>query len=706
MMMKPQNLIVFLLCFLLLNISGFGQQWDWQHPFPQGHAQTDVFFVNADVGWTSGAFGTILKTEDGGQNWTVQPAPTKAWIGSLFFISPDEGWAITDDQELLYTEDGGVNWTVLFTSDNAMLDIHFVNSEKGFMTGHIGTGAIISETLDGGLSWAQHDFFPDKIIYDFNFLDDQHAWVGGRDGLIVHTEDGGENWERTYLGTDIDFISVSFTDDQNGWAAGSRYLSPGFETIVYHTANGGFTWEQQTVFLNKYLIWYQFRDNNEGYLLMLEDGDTPLQENIVLYRSQDGGNSWENVYEFSGELYIYKGFINDDQNFWLVGDNSRILHSSDDGQSWTDQIELLTTNILRDVHFLNAEEGWVTGGDAILHTTNGGVSWEAIDPGYEGYWQSLAFVDDQNGWIVGDKVIHTANGGTDWTEQILPDEIFADKIFFVDEMHGWISTGYGGELLSTQNGGLDWVLHEAFIDIINDFHFIDTQNGWVINRERIFRTHNGGQTWTIEFYLGGGDDLEAIYFADDQNGWIVTSGSSGVIYRTQNGGNTWQEISIPGASYMYNIHFIDANKGWIVGNGGDIWYTNDGGDTWTWQDSGTDLGLFDIHAVDPANAWAVGFNGAILKHSIVSTPINEVAFEESSVHLYPNPASDRLYLVLPASATSYRLQLINETGQIMANYQLTTSEISIPLNGLPGGLYFVSISNGTKSYSEKLIIIE
>src|SRR5687768_2020148 len=58
---------------------------------------TDVFFVTPEVGYVSGASGTILKTTDSGGTWTAllggDPASEEEEIDQLFFVSPTVGWA-------------------------------------------------------------------------------------------------------------------------------------------------------------------------------------------------------------------------------------------------------------------------------------------------------------------------------------------------------------------------------------------------------------------------------------------------------------------------------------------------------------------------------------------------------------------------------------------------------------------------------------
>jgi len=62
-----------------------------------------------------------------------------------------------------------------------------------------------------------------------------------------------------------------------------------------------------------------------------------------------------------------------------------------------------------------------------------------------------------------------------------------------------------------------------------------------------------------------------------------------------------------------DVHSVDVNTGWAVGEGGIIVHTTDGGAYWTTQTSGTTERLIGVHFVDANTGWAVGSNGTILK---------------------------------------------------------------------------------------------
>ncbi|MBI5439937.1 MAG: hypothetical protein HY900_01865, partial [Deltaproteobacteria bacterium] len=75
------------------------------------------------------------------------------------------------------------------------------------------------------------------------------------------------------------------------------------------------------------------------------------------------------------------------------------------------------------VSFPTASQGWAVGRwGTVLHTADGGTTWEKQKTGVDDTLASVSFVDAQNGWAVGDRgtILHTANGGKTWEKQKSP----------------------------------------------------------------------------------------------------------------------------------------------------------------------------------------------------------------------------------------------------------------------------------------------
>ena len=294
---------------------------------------------------------------------------------------------------------------------------------------------------------------------------------------------------------------------------------------------------------------------------------------------------------------LYGVFFVSQSEGWVGGVGGRLLHTTDGGASW-EELDSRTSLGITDFDFVSATEGWAVGWyGLVLHTTDGGQTWRVVKvsdeepvPGVSPWfthYQGVDFVESQNGWIVGERgvILRTSDGGETWTVQSGYDETKPSywDVCFVSASCGWV-VGYTGTLDSP---GQAVVLH----------------------------TSDGGQNWTTQLSLSG-VGLEGVDFVDSQTGWVV--GHDGTIYHTADGGQSWSKQTSGVANDLFAVDFVDSQNGWVVGRGGVVLRTADGGGTWSREPSEPHgWALFDVSAVSPDLAFAVG--GMVLKLEPSST---------------------------------------------------------------------------------------
>ncbi|MCX7611947.1 MAG: YCF48-related protein, partial [Ignavibacterium sp.] len=146
--MKTFLLIVITSVFLIREVYS---QWFWQNPLPQSNPLYSVKFIDANTGWAVGELGTIIKTTDGGINWTVQSSDTIGALNSVCFVNANIGWVAGANGTILKTTNGGLSWTPQSSGTTRPLySIYFTNSNIGWAVGETG---IILKTTNGGVSW-------------------------------------------------------------------------------------------------------------------------------------------------------------------------------------------------------------------------------------------------------------------------------------------------------------------------------------------------------------------------------------------------------------------------------------------------------------------------------------------------------------------------------------------------------------------------
>ena len=105
--MKLFNHILFF--FLLTTQICFGQ-WFWQNPLPQGNDLTAVYIIDANTRTAVGLNGTIIRTTDGGANWTMQTSGTPNDFYGICFSNANTGTIVGAGGTILNTTNGGVSF--------------------------------------------------------------------------------------------------------------------------------------------------------------------------------------------------------------------------------------------------------------------------------------------------------------------------------------------------------------------------------------------------------------------------------------------------------------------------------------------------------------------------------------------------------------------------------------------------------------------
>jgi photosystem II stability/assembly factor-like uncharacterized protein len=330
--------------------------------------------------------------------------------------------------------------------------------------------------------------------------------------------------------------------------------------------------------------------------------------------------------------YVVSGLDNESQYYFVVTAENALGESIESlelsavpgSKGWFWQNPTPAGNQLRGVDFIDQTTGWAVGsGGTILHTNDGGTIWTEQWSGATIDFYDVSAVDSSNVWVVGwrgswvgdngNVIISSTDGGATWTSYAMPSMTSGlSGVDFITATTGWVVGREG--IYHTTDGGKSWVLQKN-ASYVNKVKFVDTNHGWAVagsgTSGTIYRTSDGGTTWISDSFGKGASDVD---FVDSSKGWIVEYISTGGIYATSNGGTTWGPQPTP-ANYLRSIAFGDANTGWAVGNFGKIVNTTNGGGSWAAQTSGVSAHLNAVAALDASFAWIVGDGGKILHTS-------------------------------------------------------------------------------------------
>ena len=332
----------------------------------------------------------------------------------------------------------------------------------------VSTVVCATSVLYAGGKWNILQQMDLEDVRDYNgvaFVSSKEGWVAGvsaldmdSPGYIGHTKDGGKTWEKAEIPINQMLTDIYFFDKKNGWAVGQ-------EGMIVGTKDGGKRWDVQTSKVGNWLKGVNFVSPKVGYAV-------GMSETIV--QTKNGGKQWSLLR--GGEVAAAVGdaetivlnavqFI-DESTGWVTGvrispetggQDGLVQKTTDGGQTWADQPTNIP-DILEDIFFTDADNGWAVGENGVvLHTTNGGDTWDIQKSGTEEKLLSVSFADNAVGWAVGgglgvSVILHTTDGGETWETQTIDDSIIskvpANGVFVLDAKNVWV-TGNNGFVVSS-----------------------------------------------------------------------------------------------------------------------------------------------------------------------------------------------------------------------------------------------------------------
>jgi photosystem II stability/assembly factor-like uncharacterized protein len=186
-----------------------------------------VRFSSKKKGWVVGSVSKqdsvvdsiLVFTNDGGETWQRQRAPSRLELIHLDFHDDKRGWIVGRGGTILATVDGGQNWARQESGvTGTIYHIDFRSEKKGLAVGEKGT---ILRTADGGITWTAVEAQKASTLLNVQFVNDREGWAIGRSGTILRTGDGGATWLEQESGTKVNLYALIFVK-KTGWAVGGE----------------------------------------------------------------------------------------------------------------------------------------------------------------------------------------------------------------------------------------------------------------------------------------------------------------------------------------------------------------------------------------------------------------------------------------------------------------------------------------------------
>lgn len=483
-----------------------------------------------------------------------------------------------------------------------------------------------------------------------------------------------------------------------------------------------------------------------------------VDSNTVWATAYDGANTANNIQEFTKTTnggttwtpYVIAGYTGygismisavDNNNAWIPAYNATagggyILHTSDGGTTWNPQSTATFTapnGFPNVVHFWNVDTGFCMGdpndGYFELYTTvNGGTNWTRVpsvnipapvtgEYGVTGYYSVVGSTI----WFSTNKshIFKSDDYGNTWTSVTVP--IATDKQFAIkfrslnDGIIRMNESPYSAYI--THDGGTTWNIISFFGNwYYNDYCYVPgTTSTWVsVGADAttpfmgISYSTDDGLNWTNFASMDTTQHL-AVAFADHKSGWSGSFNNYGGDGIFKHYGSTFvldtcatflsdfsQSADTVYLTVSPVVNFIDESSPAAT--------------SWAWDfgDGGTATTADPSHTFSSTGTYIVqliAHHGACVDTTTSTVEVlyaSSIEDNQLNVNVYPNPASDALYVEgLPIG--EYSVEWIATDGRVIASTRCNESTM-LNTENIENGLYILRISNNKINFRKAVVI--
>ena len=222
-----------------------------------------------------------------------------------------------------------------------------------------------------------------------------------------------------------------------------------------------------------------------------------------------------------------------------------------------------------------------------------GFSWIVQASGTNASLRGVSVVDDRTAWASGSKgtVLRTLDGGSTWILRPVPGAEttdFRDIEAFSRDEAVIMGIDRPAKIFRTTDGGETWT--QTFADdspgvFLDGLAFFDDKNGLAVGdptdgRFFIISTADGGATWALlppdsrpaalageAAFAASGTSLAVL---GDDRVWLSTGGPASRVWRSEDRGRHWEPVPSallegPASAGGFSVAFLDARRGLTVG---------------------------------------------------------------------------------------------------------------------------------------------
>ncbi|NOS83753.1 MAG: hypothetical protein HOP31_01330, partial [Ignavibacteria bacterium] len=343
--MKTKRQVFYLLFFL--NLIAYSQSsWQWLNPLPQGNTLTGIQYINSNVGYAVGYYGTVLKTTNGGINWIKMNTGLTEYFNALSFIDENTGYVVGNSGLIIKTTDSGNSWVWQNSGSNQSLNcIVAIDQNLAFIGGGYNgyVQSHVLKTTNGGNNWEIFSSGTFKDLYGIDFVDENNGMLVGDSGAVLNTKNSGLTWSTQVSGVYAHLSSVHFLNVNTGIAVGENGW-------IVKTTNGGTSWNARSINYDDYRV-VKFIGQNK----VIAVGGWYFTEKGLVSVSTDGGDNWTHQNN-AGKQELLSASVIGLNDIIICGWFGALIKSTDGGQNWLNLNQTLQRELSK-VFFFDQSTG-------------------------------------------------------------------------------------------------------------------------------------------------------------------------------------------------------------------------------------------------------------------------------------------------------------------------------------------------------------
>lgn len=281
--------------------------------------------VDNNVVWACGAGGKVLRTVNGGTNWSLTATPNAAL--ALYNIwGVDANTAIVTGSSttgyVYKTTNAGANWTLVFSQTGGFIDaiasLNTNNSNMLFMYGDpVGGRWSLWQSSDVGSTWDSTGWYVpqagseagynNSVFVHTGDISDVRIWFGTSNTRVYKMSNSGI-WSQPTPGQ-ANSLAIAFVDTVLGFVGGS--------TGLLHTSNGGNIWSD--------LPGIPGTGSVNGIVFGNMVGELFISRGTTIYQTTSFGVNWITSNTATGTYtHMLMARAQDNHNIWAVRNNGGI----------------------------------------------------------------------------------------------------------------------------------------------------------------------------------------------------------------------------------------------------------------------------------------------------------------------------------------------------------------------------------------------